>query len=63
MDPEAKMFLIACALLYLLPALIAMLRAHPNAAAIVALDLLLGWSLIGWVVALVWSLTAVRRRA
>jgi len=63
MDPEAKMFLAALVLLYLLPALIAMVRGHPNAVAIVALDLLLGWSLLGWVVALVWSLTAVRGRA
>jgi hypothetical protein len=28
-----------------------------NAVAIVALNLLLGWTLVGWVVALVWALT------
>jgi hypothetical protein len=42
---------------YLLPTLIANFRGHRNVFAIAALNLLLGWSLIGWVVALVWALT------
>lgn len=44
--------------LYFLPGLIAYLRSHDNAVAIMALNLLLGWTLIGWVAALVWSLLA-----
>jgi hypothetical protein len=47
--------------LYFLPTLIAGFRQHHNAAAIFALNLLLGWTFLGWVVALVWSLTAVER--
>jgi hypothetical protein len=31
-----------------------------NAGAIVATNLLLGWTFIGWVVALIWSLTSVQ---
>jgi hypothetical protein len=47
----------ACGLLlYLLPAIIAYSRGHPDTVAITALTILLGWSFIGWVVALVWSL-------
>lgn len=42
---------------YLAPAIVAFLRHHHNQWAIFALNLLLGWSVIGWVVALVWSLT------
>ena len=42
-------------LLYFLPAFAG--RSKRNAAAIFALNLLLGWTLIGWVVALVWALT------
>lgn len=42
--------------LYFLPALIAS-NKHRNAGAIFALNLLLGWTFVGWVVALVWSLT------
>src|SRR5580704_12338777 len=40
---------------YFLPTLCGMKKR--NAGAIFALNLLLGWTLIGWVVALVWALT------
>ncbi len=43
---------------YLFPALVAAGRKHHNGNAITALNVLLGWTFIGWVVALVWSLTA-----
>lgn len=33
---------------------------HPQQKAIVALDLLLGWTFLGWVAALVWALTEKR---
>jgi hypothetical protein len=43
--------------LYFLPAIISASRGkHSNRSAILALNLLLGWTLIGWVVALVWAL-------
>ncbi len=40
---------------YFLPALIARDRKHHNAAAIFVLNLLLGWTLLGWVAALIWA--------
>lgn len=40
---------------YFLPALIAFLRNHKNKLAIFLLNLLLGWTVLGWVVSLVWS--------
>ncbi|MEI6182848.1 MAG: superinfection immunity protein [Polynucleobacter sp.] len=43
-------------LFYFLPFAIAFHRKRANAGAIFALNLFLGWSLIGWVVALVWAL-------
>jgi hypothetical protein len=45
-----------------LPSIIAFGRRHHNRYAILALNVLLGWTLVGWAVALVWSLTAVWRR-
>jgi ABC-type transport system involved in cytochrome c biogenesis permease component len=48
-------------LLYFLPGVIALLRRHQSAAGIVVLNLLLGWSVLGWIIALVWSLSAARR--
>ena len=42
---------------YFLPALIAFLRQHKNKLAIFLLNLLLGWTILGWVGSLVWSVT------
>jgi Superinfection immunity protein len=42
---------------YLVPTLIAAARHTKNRIAIFNLNLLLGWTLIGWVVALFWSLS------
>lgn len=47
--------------LYFLPTFVVAARQHHNGGAILALNLLLGWTLLGWVAALVWSLTAVSR--
>ncbi len=44
---------------YLLPSIVASRRRHPNSTAIFALNVLLGWTALGWIIALVWSLTAV----
>jgi Na+/serine symporter len=43
--------------IYLLPTIVASTRGHQSAVAIFFLNLLLGWTLIGWVVAVVWSFT------
>jgi RsiW-degrading membrane proteinase PrsW (M82 family) len=51
------MLLILCFILYFLPAIIATRRNHPNATAITVLSIFLGWTLVGWVAALVWALT------
>lgn len=43
--------------LYFLPMFIAWGRGHRNAGAIGMLDLVAGWTLLGWVAALVWACT------
>ena len=43
--------------LYFLPAIIGYAGSKRNATAILTLNLLLGWTLIGWVVAMVWAVT------
>lgn len=55
------LFLFTLFALYMLPGMVASARHHANVNAIVALNLLLGWTFIGWVVALVWALTAQGR--
>ena len=44
--------------IYFLPSTISFNRDQPNKFAILALNLFLGWTLLGWVLSLVWSLTA-----
>jgi len=42
--------------LYMLPTIIAYSRMHKNTLAIGIVNFFLGWSLIGWVGALVWAI-------
>lgn len=41
--------------LYFLPTVIAVRRKHRNESALVIVNLFLGWTLVGWVVALAWA--------
>jgi hypothetical protein len=54
--------LVLAALVYFLPTVIALARGHHNGFAIFLTNLLLGWTMIGWLIALIWSVTAVARR-
>lgn len=47
-------FLVAA---YFLPWIIASRRDHHQVGAIAAVNILLGWTFLGWVVAFIWSLT------
>jgi hypothetical protein len=44
-------------MVYFAPALIAYENKKRNSGAIFAMNLLLGWTFLGWVIALVWALT------
>jgi hypothetical protein len=57
-DPKTllKVGIAIAAILYFVPTLIAFVRRKRNAKAIFALNLFLGWSFLGWVAALIWSL-------
>ena len=43
-------------LMYFLPSIVALARSKRDLLAIFLLNLFLGWSVIGWVVCLVWAL-------
>jgi predicted MFS family arabinose efflux permease len=47
----------ALVVVYFAPALIALNRRHRKRKAIFVLNLLLGWTLIGWIAAIAWSYT------
>jgi|UPI000584F974 hypothetical protein len=50
------------ALLYFIPTIVALLRGHHNAFAIFLTNLLFGWTIIGWLITLIWSTTAIVHR-
>ena len=43
--------------LYFLPIIVAAVRRRKNMLGIVLLNILAGWTVIGWIISLVWSLT------
>jgi Superinfection immunity protein len=47
---------------YVFPTHLARARSHDNTLAIAVLDLFLGWTLLGWVAALVWACTVGPRK-
>ena len=49
--------LILATLIYFLPTIIALARGHLSTLAIFLLNLFLGWTLLGWLIALIWSCT------
>jgi tetratricopeptide (TPR) repeat protein len=59
-DPTMVWLLILAAVIaiYFLPTLVGRARNHNNSMAIFALNILLGWTFLGWVIAIVWALTA-----
>lgn len=48
-------FIVLLLLFYFIPAIVAGNNKHSQTGAIFALNLFLGWTLLGWVIALVWA--------
>jgi len=55
------LMLAALVAVYFLPGLVAYKRDHQNAASIMLLNLFLGWTLLGWIGAMVWSASAKKQ--
>ncbi len=49
--------------MYFIPAIIAFARHHPSRIAITIVNLLLAWTIIGWIAAFVWALMGRRTYA
>lgn len=54
--------LILWALLYMLPSIVAYYNWHKNGRAIMILNILLGWTVLVWIIALVWASTNNREK-
>ena len=57
-DIVGTLMFLFLAVAYFMPCFVAGSRLHRNRVAIAALNTLLGWTFLGWVLALVWSFTA-----
>lgn len=47
--------LILAAIIYFMPAIVAKKRVHPHREGIFLLNLFFGWTVIGWMIALIWA--------
>ncbi len=52
---EGCFLFLAIAAIYFIPVIVAGRRKHPNDAAIMVINIFLGWTLIGWVAVLAWA--------
>lgn len=59
-DTAATLTLLFLTALYFLPTMIAGLRGHHQCGAIIVLNFLTGWTVIGWIIAMVWASTRVQ---
>ena len=62
MEPIGAGMFFLLAVLYFVPTVIACARGHHQKVAIGVLNILLGWTALGWIAALIWSVTATRKK-
>lgn len=60
---ELGLFLAFAVFVYTAPTVLAAMRRHHNATGIAALNILLGWTALGWIAAFVWACTDPRPTA
>ena len=48
----------AIAVLYMVPSIIAYNRNHNERNAIIVLNIFAGWTVVGWIIAIVWAVTS-----
>ena len=52
------LFYLVGLIIYFVPTIFAIVRGTRRSVAIYAFNILLGWTVIGWIIALIWSLTS-----
>ena len=56
MDTLLGYWIVMCGI-YLIPTLIAVCNGSRNAVGVILLNLLAGWTIVGWFIALIWALS------
>lgn len=59
-DVLAFLMAVGAFILYFTPTFVAAKRKHPNGTPIALLNIFLGWTFIGWLVALIWSASSIK---
>jgi hypothetical protein len=59
----AAIFFIVALLVYFSPTILALMRSHSDVLAIILVNLLFGWTVVGWIYALIWSLTGTKNQS
>lgn len=57
----SSLLLIILGAIYLIPMVVALRRGHPQAGPIIVINLLLGWTLIGWALVLAWAVGSFKK--
>ena len=55
MDESVFMFVVFGLIFYFIPTVVGLYRGCERIAGIVVLNIFLGWTFIGWVIALIWA--------
>jgi hypothetical protein len=55
-------YLVVGLTLYFIPAIVAMVRKVPNTGSVLVLNVFLGWTVIGWVIALAMAVRTIPAR-
>ncbi|MGO0686835.1 superinfection immunity protein [Pseudomonas fulva] len=55
---QAFVMLAMAVALYFTPTIIAASRTHPNRVSIMLLNFFLGWTVLGWIASLIWSVSS-----
>lgn len=63
MEGIALLGIIIAIVIYFLPTIVAHNRCHNNAGAITVLNLLLGWTVLGWIAAFIWAFVNQEERS
>jgi hypothetical protein len=63
MNIAASLLVIAALFFYLLPSMIAAIRKVEHDGAIIAINVLFGWTVLGWIATLIWAVVEKPREA
>ncbi len=59
--PIGLFFLLPSLIMYFVPTIIAVARHARSTTGIILLNIFAGWTFVGWIIALIWSITSQKK--